>query len=206
MVVFLASCSKGRNNDPLYETFGVIKEDINVSGRLYVRSDNGKAVVPSDSGLLKNDDKDSRVWVMFSTNDDVNSDTIRAFVNGLLVVTEMEFKTENDELTSDNVSLQEMWVAQDYLTMIMNVEANSEKSLKDHKYTMYSSKEIVNDTVRMEFKYSRNNDSGGARFNKIVALKLNDKLTVAPGSDSVVVAVKYRTGSSSRESFVKYKK
>jgi hypothetical protein len=201
----IASCSFDDNENVLmYQSYGVVKEDANTSGKLYVRSDEGKTIIPSLSSLLLNDDRESRVWMMFSTDDDVSADTIRANVYDLLKLTSVDFKTENDESTSDEVFLQNIWVAQNYLTIVMDVTANSEISLKSHKYTIYSDKEIVNDTVRMEFKYDRNNDLNSLKFNKMVAMRLDDKIRLE--SDSVVLAIKYRVSTAVKETFVTYKK
>ncbi|MDR1594622.1 MAG: hypothetical protein LBS43_09110 [Prevotellaceae bacterium] len=203
---FIVSCSIDENNETIYQSYGVVKEDSNTSGKLYVRSDEGKIIVPSLSNLLSNDDRDSRIWMLFSTNDNVDSDTIKANVYDFLRITEIAFKNQSDESTSNEVYLQEknVWIAQDYLTMIMDVTANSEISLKNHKYTMYSDLEIVNDTVRMEFKYDRNNDSNNITFNKIVAMKLSDKIAVTD-SQPVVLAIKYLTHTGYKEIFVTYK-
>jgi hypothetical protein len=206
--VIVASCSLDENsNESLYQSYGVVKEDADASGKLYVRSDEGKVIIPSLSSLLSNEDRDSRVWMLFSTADNVELDTIRANVYDFLKITQMDFKTNNDESTADNVYLQTMWVAQDYLTLIMDVTASSENSLKNHKYTMYlddeefvNDAEKVSDTVRLEFKYDRNNDSPGTKFTKIVALKLDNKLNAR------VLVVKYKTATGFKEQFVTYKK
>ncbi|MDR1170772.1 MAG: hypothetical protein LBK97_08075 [Prevotellaceae bacterium] len=207
VTVFIVSCSDDKNNnEALYQSYGVVKEDVNTNGKLYVESDNGKAIIPSRSGVLLNDDKGSRVWMMFSTGDNIDRDTVKVDVYELLRITQMDFKTQSDESTSDEVHLQNIWVAQDYLTLTMDVTASSRASLENHKYTMYSDKEIVNDTVRMEFKYNRNSDSRSLKFTKIVALKLDDKIIVNSDSASVVLAIKYLTNTSAREIFVTYKK
>jgi hypothetical protein len=208
MMVFIASCDSNKNNEVFYQSYGVVKEDVNTSGKLYVKSDAGKAIIPSPDGWLSNDDKDSRVWMSFSTTDNVALDTIRGSVRSFLKITPMDFKTQNNDSISesDEVFLQEMWIAQDYLTLIMDATAGSEISLKDHTYTMYSNKEVVSDTVRMEFKYDRNNDSHNIKFSKIVALKLDDKITVNSDSTAVVLAVKYRTNAGLKEQYLKYAK
>jgi hypothetical protein len=202
----IASCSFDDmdNESVLCQSYGVVKEDANTSGKLYVRSDEGKTIIPSLSSLLLNDDRESRVWIEFSTDDDINADTVRANVYDFLRITLMDFKTENDESTSDEAFFQDIWVAQNYLTMIMNVTANSANSLKNHKYTIMSNKEVVNDTVRMEFKYNRNNDANSLKFNKAIALKLDDKIHTE--SDSVILAIKYRANTAVKETFVTYKK
>jgi hypothetical protein len=204
--IIWGSCSLDENNEEYYESYGVVKEDANTSGKLYVRSDNGKTIIPASSNFLSNDDRDSRVWMLFSTGDNVESDTIKANVYQFLKVTQMDFKTRNDEsAVSDVVYLREkMWIAQDYLTFTMNVTARDTKSLESHKYTMYLDEETVDDTVRMEFKYDRNNDAITSNIIKIVALKLDDKINVA--SDSVVLAIKYNTTTGIKEQFVTYKK
>jgi hypothetical protein len=205
-IIIVASCSLDEgSNEEFYQSYGVIKEDANTSGKLYVRSDSGKVIIPSISNFLSNDDRDSRVWMQFSTGDDVkNSDTIKANVYQFLIITQMNVKTQNDESVSDQVYLQEMWIAQDYLNLIMDVAASSENSLKSHKYTMYYDKEIVGDTVYMEFKYDRNYDATTSKFTKIVALKLDDKIDAV--SNPVVLSIKYRTNTGLEEKFVTYKK
>jgi hypothetical protein len=201
-VIFTVSCSEDGNNEPVYQTYGVVREDTNTSGKLYIRSDKGKIIVPASS-LLSIDDRNSRVWMLFHTDDDVNnSDTIKANIHEFLRITEIDFNAETVS-TSNDVFLKEIWVAQDYLTLIMNVSALNEDSLEKHKYTMYSDWETVNDTVYMEFKYDRNNDSGNVQFNKIVALRLDDKIT---NSESVVLAIKYLTNTGYKDAFVTYKK
>jgi hypothetical protein len=204
--ILAVSCSIDNENETFYQTYGVVKEDVNTNGKLYVRSDDGKVVIPAISSILSNDDRDKRVWMTFSTSDDVKSDTIKANVYDFLRITEIEFSTENEGSGSDNVDLREIWLAQDYLTMVMKVRAGSENSLKNHQYFMYSNTENVNDTVRMEFKYDRKNDAGSSEFNKILALKLNDIISPAQGSDSVVIAIKYHTDAVSKERFLTYKK
>jgi hypothetical protein len=204
--VLAASCSNGNDrNGILYQSYGVIKEDAGTSGKLYIRSDEGKIIILSP-GLMSNEDRDKRVWVRFFTDDDVKLDTIRANVYDLLKITSINFKKENDDLTSDEVRLLDIWVAQDYLTLIMDVTAGSDNSLKDHLYTMYSDTIVANDTVHMEFKYDRKSDDRSKRFNKIVALKLDDKISPAQGSDSVIMAIKYRTDSGFKEQHITYKK
>ncbi|MDR2382401.1 MAG: hypothetical protein LBD76_00735 [Prevotellaceae bacterium] len=197
--IVVASCSFDDNdNETLYETYGVVKEDANISGKLYVRSDDGKAVHPSLSNLLSNEDRDTRVWMTFSTANDITSDTtIKANVYHFLRITPMDFKTYSDESASSTVYLWQMWVAQDYLTFVMDVNAGSENSLKEHKYTMYL-KEEVNDTARMEFKYDRNSDTSAKSFTKVVALKLDDKV------NAKVLAIKFNTDSGIKEKFVQY--
>jgi hypothetical protein len=203
-MALVASCSLDDKDDTvLYQSYGVVKEDVNTSGKLYIKSDEGKTIIPSTS-LLLNGDREKRVWIMFSTEDDVKGDTIRANVYDFLRITVADFKTANDESTSDNVLLTNIWVAQNYLTMIMSVTANSESSLENHKYTIYSDKEVVNDTVRMEFKYDRNNDGNSMNLNNVVALQLDDKIQME--SDSVVLAIKYRVNAAAKETFVTYKK
>jgi hypothetical protein len=198
-----ASCSLDNENETLYESYGVVKEDANTSGKLYVRSDNGKVLNPALSSLISNDDRDRRVWMLFTTGDDVKSDTIKVNVYDFLKITQIDFKTENDALVSDEVYLQKMWVAQNYLTLNMEVMASSENSLKNHQYFMYSNAEAVNDTVRMEFKYDRKNDTRNTKFNKIVALKLDD---IIQNQDSVVLAIKYRTNIATKEEYIIYRK
>jgi hypothetical protein len=202
--IIVVSCSRDDDNEVLYQSYGVIKEDANTSGKLYVNSDEGKMIIPSLSSVLSNDDRGSRVCLLFSTSDDVNSDTIKANIYQRIIVTQMEFKTQNDKSISNDVYLKTMWVAQDYLTLTMDVMAGSENSLKNHKYTMYINEEITGDTVRMEFKYDRNNDAATTQFTKIVALKLDDKINV--DSDSVVLTIKYKTNTGVKEWFVTYKK
>jgi hypothetical protein len=204
--IILASCNfDDENNEELYQSYGVIKEDANTNGKLYVRSDDGKVIIPSISNLLLNDDRDSRVWMLFSTSDNVKSDTIKANVYQFLIVTQMDVKTQNDKsVVSDDVYLREMWIAQDYLTLTMDATASSENSLKYHTYTMYFDEETVSDTVYMEFKYDRNNDATTSKFTKIVALKLDNKINV--DSDSVVLSIKYKTTTGLKEQFVTYKK
>jgi hypothetical protein len=205
--VIAVSCSSDKDdNETLYEVCGVIKEDSNISGKLYIRSDDGKVIIPSLSNLLSNKDCDSRVWIMFSTDNDLKSDTIKANVYDFLIITQMDFRTQNDESVSDNVSLRKIWVAQDYLTLIMDVTASSENSLKNHKYTMFLDEELINnieevrDTVHLEFKYDRNNDSNTQSFAKMVALKLDGKI------NAKTLAIKYKTGSTFNETFVTYVK
>jgi hypothetical protein len=207
--VIVASCSLDESDDgSLYQSYGVVKEEANASGRLYVRSDEGKVIIPSLSSLLSNENRDSRVWMLFSTADDIKSDTIKANVYDFLKITQMDFKLQNDESISDDVYLAKIWTAQDYLTLIMDVTASSENSLKNHKYTMYLNEESVNDveheqvsdTVRMEFKYDRNNDAPGTKFTKIVALKLDNKVNAR------VLVVKYKTATGFKEEYVTYKK
>jgi hypothetical protein len=203
--IFAVSCSIDNENETLYETFGVVKEDVNTNGKLYVRSDNGKVIIPASS-MLTNDDRDQRVWMSFFTGDDVKSDTVKANVYEFLTITQVTFKGENDDLVSSDVDLKDIWLAQDYLTMIMKVKAGSKSSLENHRYIMYSSTENVNDTVRMEFKYDRNSDAGNSEFNKVVALKLDGIISPAQGSDSVVMAIKYRTNTGTKEQYLTYKK
>jgi hypothetical protein len=209
--VFVASCSldesgNGDENESLYQSYGVVKEYTNATGKLYVHSDEGKVIIPSLSNLLSIEHRDSRVWMLFSTVDDPQLDTIKANVYDFLQITQMEFKLKNDESTVNDVYLTNMWVAQDYLTLIMDVTASSENSLKNHKYTMCLDKDFVNnteqvsDTVWMEFKYDRNNDAPGTKFTKIVALKLDDKVNAR------VLVVKYKTATGFKEKFVTYKK
>jgi hypothetical protein len=203
--IILASCDiDEENKEELYQSYGVVREDASTSGKLYVKSDDGKVIIPSISNFLSNDDRDSRVWMLFSTGDDVKSDTIKANVYQFLIVTQMDAKTQNDETTSDDVDLKEIWIAQDYLTLTMDVTASSENSLKYHKYIMYFDQEVVDDTVRMEFKYDRNNDATTTKFTKIVALKLDDKISAV--SDSVVLSVKYKASTGVKEKFVTYRK
>jgi hypothetical protein len=204
--IILASCSLDdeNNKEELYQSYGVVREDANTSGKLYVKSDDGKVIIPSISNILSNDNRDSRVWILFSTVDDVKSDTIKANVYQFLIVTQMDVKTQNDESTSDEVDLKEIWIAQNYLTLTMDVKAASENSLKNHKYTICFDEEVVGDTVRMEFKYDRNKDANTTKFTKIVALKLDDRINVA--SNSVVLAVKYKANTGLKEKFVTYKK
>jgi hypothetical protein len=205
--IFIVSCSADKDNQAaLYQSYGVIKEDANTSGKLYVRSDNGKAIVPTLSNILSNEDKDSRVWMLFDTNDDVNSDTVKANIHELLKITQIIFRSQSDESVSDNVYLQDIWVAQGYLTLIMNVAASSENSLGKHKYTMYSDMEIVNDTISMEFKYDRDNDGDNLKFTKIVTLKLDDRINPDHDSNSIVLAIRYLTNMGFRETFVTYKR
>jgi hypothetical protein len=204
--IFAVSCSIDNENETFYETYGVVKEDVHTNGKLYVRSDDGKVVIPAISSILSNDDRDKRVWMTFTTSDDIKSDTIKANMYDFLKITEIDFKKETGDLTSDNVYLMNIWIAQDYLTLIMKASAGSENSLKNHEYFMYSDTENVNDTVRMEFKYDRKNDGSSKEFNKIVALKLDDKISPAQGSDSVVVAIKYHTDLGTKEKYLTYKK
>jgi hypothetical protein len=180
--------------------YGVVREDTNTSGKLYIRSDEGQIIIPASS-FLSIDDRNSRVWILFYTSDNVNnSDTIKTNIHEFLKITEIDFNAETAS-TSDNVFLQKIWVAQDYLTLIMDVTALNEDSLEKHKYAMYSNWETVNDTVRMEFKYVRNNDSGNVQFSKTVALKLDDKIT---NPKTVVLAIKYQTNTGNKEVFITY--
>jgi hypothetical protein len=204
--IFIVSCSVDNEKIVLYDVYGVIKEDTDTSGKLYVKSDEGKAIIPSLSNLLSNDDRGSRVWMLFSTNDDINLDTIKADVYNILKIAQMDVKSGNDESISDNVSLQKIWVAQDYLTLIMEVTAGSESSLNNHSYTIcFDTEEIVGDTVHMEFKYNRNNDATSAQFAKVVTLKLDDKINIS-SSESVILAIKYKTNTGFKETFELYKK
>jgi hypothetical protein len=208
--IIAASCSlEDDEKETLYQSYGLVREDSQTSGKLYIRSDNGKVILPSQSNLLSNSDRDSRVWIAFYTNSDINSDTIKANISDFLKITEMDFKTQIDESAlsaSDNVYLQEMWVAQDYLTLTMDVKAGSENSLKNHKYTMFLNEkseyniEEVSDTVHLEFIYDRNNDVNSQSFVKTVTLKLDDKV------NAKILAVRYRTDSGIKEKFVTYTK
>jgi hypothetical protein len=204
--ILIVSCSRDDNNEALYETYGVVKEDVNTSGKLYVRSDNGKVILPL-SNFLSNDDRDRRVWMRFFTGDNVNSDTVKVNIHEFLIITNMADTTQPDESKSDVVYLKNIGVAQDYLTMQMTVMAGSESSLQNHKYTMYSDWKVVNDTVRMEFKYNRNNDALNVSFTKLVALKLDDKITLAENANQAVLAIKYLSSTNSiKEIFVTYRK
>ncbi|MDR0724454.1 MAG: hypothetical protein LBF59_00405 [Prevotellaceae bacterium] len=210
--IIVASCSfDDTDNVAYYQAYGVIKEDAKTNGKLYVRSDEGKVILPSQSNFLSNENRDSRVWMMYSTDSNIDSDTIKAFVYDFLVVTQMDFKTQNDESASDDVYLHNIWVAQDYLTLMMDVKANSKFSLENHKYTMFLDNKSLNsieeindivssDTVRLEFKYDRNDDAYTESFTKIVALKLDDKI------DAKVLLIKYTTDSGIKEKFVTYTK
>jgi hypothetical protein len=204
--VLAASCSTDSDSDVFYQSYGVVKENAGTSGKLYIRSDEGKIIIPTLSSLISNEDRDKRVWMIYSTNDDVRLDTIKANMYDFIKITQIDFKRENDDITSDEVSLQEIWVAQDYLTLIMDVAAGSENSLKNHLYNMYSDTNVVNYPVRREFKYDRKNDSRNVRFKKIVALKLDDKINPAQGSDSVIMVIKYRMDTGFKEKHIKYKK
>jgi hypothetical protein len=205
-VFLIVSCSND-NNENLYQSYGVVKEDVSASGKLYVKSDEGKIIIPTLSNFLSNDDKDCRVWMLFSTDSDIKSDTIKANFYDLLRITNMKLKNQNDESKSDIAYLQDIWVAQGYLTLIMNVAAGSENSLKEHDYTMYSDLEVVNDTVRMEFKYDRKNDALNTRFVKIVTLKLDDKINLTQNANSVVLAIKYLADTNFwNEKHIIYKK
>jgi hypothetical protein len=208
ITVLIVSCSvDDRDNEKLYYSYGVVKEDVNANGKLYVRSDNGKILIPALSNFLDKDSKDSRVWMLFSTDDDVKSDTVKTNIYDFLKITNMDFKEQNDESKSDVAYLKKIWIAQDYLTLIMNVMAGSENSLKNHKYVMYSGLEVVNDTVSMEFKYDRNNDALNTSFSKIVTLKLDDKINLNQNSDAVVLAIKYLSNTGAvKKTYVTYKK
>jgi len=201
----LTSCmDDDRNNEVLYTSYGVVKEDTLSSGKVYVRSDKGAKISPTLPNLLSVNDKDKRVWLLFSTDANVTSDTIKAKVYNLLKVTEMELKKEYDDVKSDAVN-PDVWVAQNYLTMTFKAFAGSESSLKDHKYTMYSDLEIRNDTLQMEFKYDDNNDSRYQTFNKVVTLKL-DSIIDKNTADSVVLAIRYLNHSNSEKTvYTKYK-
>jgi hypothetical protein len=206
--ILIVSCNADdKNNETLYHTYGVVKEDVNSNGKLYIRNDNGKILIPTLPNFLNNDDKDIRVWMLFFTDDNVKSDTVKANIYDFLKITNMDFKTQNDESKSDAVYLKKIWIAQDYLTLIMDVMAGSENSLKNHKYTMYSSPDIVNDTVYMEFKYDRNNDAINIPYSKIVTLKLDDKINLSQNSESVILAIKYLSNTNTaKETYVTYKK
>jgi hypothetical protein len=203
----IVSCSSDDRHEFLYQSFGVVKEDASVGGRRYVRSDNGRAIVPVSPHYLSKIDKDSRVWMLFSTDANTNADTIKADVYDFLRITNMEFKRQPDDSKSDVVYLKKLWIAQDYLTLTMEVAAGSENSLKDHKYTMYSDLAVVNDTVRMEFKYDRVNDALHASFTKAVTLKLDDKINPNQDSTSVILAIKYASDRDAvKEEYVRYRR
>jgi hypothetical protein len=201
---FVVSCSIESYNETFYDSYGVVKEDANTSGKLYVRSDKGKILNPASSSLLSNEDRDRRVLMRFTTSDDINSDTIKVNVFDFLKITQINFKSGEDTFISDEVYLDNIWVAQDYLTLVMDVMAASENSLKNHQYFMYSNAEVVNDTVRMEFKYDRKDDLRNINVKKVVALKLDDKIQ---SQDSVVLAIKYRTNrGATKEKHIIYRK
>jgi hypothetical protein len=210
-ITIIASCSSDNDSEKFYESFGVVKENGDASGKFHVRSDNGKVIVPTTSNILSLDDRDRRVWLLFSTNGNIDLDTIKASVYDFIRVPEMSFTYEFDELKSDIVTLNNMWIAQNYLTLRMKVRANSENSLKNHKYTMYSDLEFRSDTLQMEFKYDNNDDAYGTEFSEIVALKLDQLPSPIPNSnqnvaDSVVLAIKYRSTDSDKVVHLKYKR
>jgi hypothetical protein len=194
-----------RNNEIMYTSYGVVKEDAQSGGKLYVRSDKGAKIAPMSSGLLTVNEKDKRVWLLFSTDVNVESDTIKAKVYDFLKVTEMELKKEYDDWKSDEVNLNKVWVAQNFLTMTFKAFASSESSLKNHKYVMYSDLEVRNDTLKMEFKYDNDNDSRTYAYNKVVALKL-DSIIDKNTADSVVLAIRYLNHSEIEKTvYAKYK-
>jgi hypothetical protein len=199
-----AACSLEEDSSgDLLQSYGVVREDTEISGKLYIRNDKGQMIIPSLSSLLSNNDRNKRVWVQFSTADILNSDTIKANVYELLKIAQMNFKPQNDESVSDVVYLQKMWVAQDFLTLVMDVSAASEKSLENHNFTMYLDEKHAADTLSMEFKYDRNDDSSTSKFTKAVALKLDD---IIGASEQVILVVKYKTDTGFSEYFMEYKK
>jgi hypothetical protein len=202
-VSFVSCLDKNDNSEVFYESFGVVKETVAGSGKMYVHTDRGNKINPNVT--LNQDDKDRRVYMIFTaTEDPEKADTINAFVRKFLRITQLNVQSEGaDTLGTDKIiKLREIWTAQNYLTFSFDVSAASENSLTKHKYALLSDLAIVNDTVRADFRYSRNNDQGSQRFNKLVAIKL-EKLF--DPQKSVVLAIKYDDAESTEKiKYVKY--
>ena len=195
MICMIAvSCSKSSDNAELYETIGVVAEDANIGGKLYVVSDNGKIVYPTASVLSIND-RDARVWMLYSIENDANADTLKAVVYQFLRVTTAKVQTEGaDTLKNDDVvEMFNIWVAQNYLTFSMKLYAYSPTSLDKHKYAIYLNPATApSDTLHLELRYDRNRDANNTYYNKLLAVKMSDIYTAAAVNSASVLAIKYR--------------
>jgi hypothetical protein len=200
---FVSCLDKNDNNEVFYESFGVVKETVAGSGKMYVHTDRGNKINPNVT--LNPDDKDRRVYMIFTATEDPEKvDTINASVRKFLRITQVGVQSGGaDTLGTDRImKLREIWTAQNYLTFSFDVSAASENSLAKHKYTLLSDTAVVNDTVRVDFRYSRNNDQGSQRFNKLVAIKLEKLLNL---QRSVVLAIKYDDAESTDKiKYIKY--
>jgi len=201
LAVTFVSCSDD-DGDTLYQSYGVVKEDINSTNKFYVRTDKGHVLIPTTS-ILKVEDIGKRVWMAFTTDDDVNADTIRTKVYDFLRITQVNIQTGGlDTLSNDRVKPEKYWVAQNYLTMHIPTYASSEYDLEKHKWYMYSGMDIVNDTLNMELRYDNNRDNPYRIFNKVIAVPLNG---INPEKE-IVIAVKYKyEDSTDKTIYLEYK-
>ena len=204
IAVSFASClDKNDKNEVFYESLGVVKESVAGSGKMYVHSDKGNKINPNVT--LNQDDKDRRVYLIFTATEDPDKvDTINAIVRKFLRITQIGVQSGgSDTLGTDRITkLREIWTAQNYLTFSFDVLATSENSLANHKYTLLSDLTAVNDTIEVDFRYNRNNDQGNQRFNKLVAIKLENLLDI---QKSAILAIKYDDAESTGKiKYVKY--
>jgi len=202
LLTLLVSCNKHNSvNERFYQAFGVVKES---EGKLYIETDKSQTINPSVASILSIADKDKRVWTLYTTENN-SLDAIKADIFELLRVTEFNIQNDGlDTLKADPVSLKDIWIAHDYLTLIMEISAKTENSLALHKYSMYSDMVVSNDTLNLEFRYDSNNDEQLRKYEKVIALKLSKDLN--PNSESTVLAIRYNPGRGTQKTiYMTYK-
>ncbi|MDR0560508.1 MAG: hypothetical protein LBG92_10075 [Prevotellaceae bacterium] len=197
MVLNLVSCNKNKQEEKLYESFGVVKE--NGAGNFYIKTDMNNCIVPVNEKLTAKD-KNARVWLLFLVKDGLEkADTVKAEVQQLLRISGVEIKTDGlSDLKNDPVNrLNAAWLAQDYLTLSLDLSSFSPEMLGSHKYFLYKQpSESVIDTVHIELRYDKNGDMGDRRYTKLLAVetaKIFD--TIQKPS---VVALKYLKRNSDK--------
>ncbi|MDR2424572.1 MAG: hypothetical protein LBD59_07600 [Prevotellaceae bacterium] len=201
--VIAVSCSNSGDNSEVYETIGVVVEDANYGGKLYVVSDGGKIIFPTSSVLSIND-RDARVWISFSIENDVNADTIKAVLYRFVKIPTAEVKTEgaNTLQNDDIVEMFNIWVAHNYLTFSMNLYAYSPTSLAAHKYFMYLNPETVGDTLHLELRYDRNRDANNTFYKQLLAVKMSEIYSAAAVNSASVLAIKYRDRDGNKIKYI----
>ena len=171
------------------EAFGVVINDSGIpsSNRKsrYILSDEGKKLFP-DWDLYEY--IGSRVWIIYNIDSESKPGEQDIILQDMVKLREIQLQTGvPDTLRNEKTGMRKVWIAHNYLTIDLDVAANSSESIKKHVFAVYSDKTVKNDTVYMELRHDMKGDDGYNFFRTGLAINLPEQGI----NKNIVISFKY---------------
>lgn len=168
------------------ESFGVVGK--NEDGSLYVKSDEGVTIIPTQdiSSIVESGD---RTWLSYEVeSEEATTNTLKVTPYRVTRILQISLQHEST-IGEDGLDLWKVWFAQGFLTFDFRVLAKDYNYVKNHDYSLIIEKESA-DTLYTVLKHdSKGDNQKGVMCRTAVTLKAQE---LSSYKNLIVIAVEYK--------------
>lgn len=178
LTLLFTSCMDEDNSEPEYLELGVVYG--NLLGNTIIKTDSDLKLLSLDDLSSYKFEANDRVLIRYSLHEKSTGGTYNYTIN-VIAIAEITPKaivnveknpTAKDTLKYDDVNINSIWLAQDYLNIDFNYIGGI---TKHYSYVSYDPEnQNVNNTIVLNLNHNANNDGGSTNYRNIICIPISE--------------------------------